>query len=173
MYYYIIIKDNKIDEFTYGEELPSDAIEVTSNWNGNIGDPIEFYNSNWSKKDFETLVDEGLVEMPPEHKWNSDHTKIVMKTDLEMYIDGDKPIPAGYKIFNNALVEMTIQEKFAAGIITQQQLDEEEIRELKNYLNDTDYVTIKIMEGVATKEEYAEVLTKREDARKRINELEA
>ena len=48
----------------------------------------------------------------------------------------------------------------------------EEIAELKAYLESTDYVVIKIAEGVATKEEYAYVLEEREKARQRINELE-
>lgn len=47
-----------------------------------------------------------------------------------------------------------------------------EIAELKAYLESTDYVVIKIAEGVATKEEYADVLEEREKARQRINELE-
>jgi chromosome segregation ATPase len=56
-----------------------------------------------------------------------------------------------------------------------------EISELKTYLSETDYVVSKINEIMATgtdeeiaavKEEYAEVLTKRKEARARINELE-
>ena len=43
---------------------------------------------------------------------------------------------------------------------------------LKQFLNDTDYVVIKIAEGVATKEEYAEVLQDRQKARDRIRECE-
>lgn len=47
----------------------------------------------------------------------------------------------------------------------------EEIAELKAYLESTDYVVIKIAEGVATSEEYAEVLAERVRARARINQL--
>ena len=54
---------------------------------------------------------------------------------------------------------------------TQKQIDEEEILELKSYLSSTDYVCNKIVEGVATKEDYADVLIKRQEARERINEL--
>ena len=46
-----------------------------------------------------------------------------------------------------------------------------ELIQLKQYLADTDYIVIKIAEGVATKEEYAEVLQKRSEARTRINEI--
>ena len=42
----------------------------------------------------------------------------------------------------------------------------------KGKLRDTDYVIAKIAEGVATKEEYADVLANRAEWRKKINELE-
>ena len=55
---------------------------------------------------------------------------------------------------------------------TEAEVAEQKIRELKNYLSETDYIAAKIAEGVATKEEYAAVLQKRQDARAEINELE-
>lgn len=48
-----------------------------------------------------------------------------------------------------------------------------EIRALKSLLADTDYVGIKVGEGSATHEEYADVLTNRQAWRDKINELEA
>lgn len=42
-----------------------------------------------------------------------------------------------------------------------------------SYLRSTDYVAVKIAEGVATKEEYADVLEKRAAAREEINALRA
>lgn len=48
-----------------------------------------------------------------------------------------------------------------------------EIRTLKSLLVDTDYVGIKVGEGAATHEQYAEILSKRQEWRDRINELEA
>ena len=55
-----------------------------------------------------------------------------------------------------------------------------EINEYQQYLNDTDYVITKLNEAKiededlfnSLKEEYAEILTKRKEARARINELE-
>lgn len=55
-----------------------------------------------------------------------------------------------------------------------------EINEYRQYLNDTDYVISKLNEAKiedevlfnSLKEEYAEVLTKRKEARAKINELE-
>ena len=48
-----------------------------------------------------------------------------------------------------------------------------EIEELKQYLQETDYVVIKIAEGVATTDEYADIITKRQETREKINELQA
>lgn len=46
------------------------------------------------------------------------------------------------------------------------------IEELKTKLRDTDYTVIKIMEGAATLDEYADVIEERAAWRKEINELE-
>ena len=55
---------------------------------------------------------------------------------------------------------------------SQEKLNAQEVAQLKQYLSSTDYVVIKIAEGVATAEEYAEVLAERAKARERINELQ-
>lgn len=47
-----------------------------------------------------------------------------------------------------------------------------EISRLKRNLADTDYISAKIAEGAATKEEYADKLAERAGWRARINELE-
>lgn len=53
----------------------------------------------------------------------------------------------------------------------QEQIDAERIAELKNNLTETDYKIIKIAEGSATKEEYAEDIIQRQAWRAEINEL--
>lgn len=55
---------------------------------------------------------------------------------------------------------------------TEEELKQARISELKAKLSATDYVVIKINEGVATIEEYAEVLANRKSWREEINELE-
>lgn len=47
-----------------------------------------------------------------------------------------------------------------------------EIDECKRRLAETDYVVIKIAEGAASREEYADVIAERQALRIRINELE-
>ena len=44
--------------------------------------------------------------------------------------------------------------------------------ELQAYLRQTDYVAIKLAEGAATRDEYADVIAKREQSRVEIRELE-
>lgn len=62
--------------------------------------------------------------------------------------------------------------KSEAAEILAEQATLEEIRDLKSFLAATDYAIIKIAEGEATPEQYAEVIAQRKAARERINELE-
>ena len=50
---------------------------------------------------------------------------------------------------------------------------EDKIATLKAHLSATDYVVIKIAEGAATADEYADVITQRQQWREQINALEA
>ncbi len=51
-------------------------------------------------------------------------------------------------------------------------INKERIKELKKNLSKTDYITAKIAEGAATKEEYADVIAQRQAWRDEINELQ-
>lgn len=51
-------------------------------------------------------------------------------------------------------------------------LDRSEINDLKHKLLMTDYIIIKIAEGVATAEEYADTIAERAKWRERINEIQ-
>ena len=55
---------------------------------------------------------------------------------------------------------------------TEEELKQTRITELKQLLSQTDYVVIKIAEGEATKEEYAEILAQRKEWRAEINSLQ-
>lgn len=54
---------------------------------------------------------------------------------------------------------------------SEEDIKQARIEELKAKLSETDYVVIKIAEGEATQEEYAEVLANRKAWRTEINEL--
>ena len=55
---------------------------------------------------------------------------------------------------------------------TEQEIASRAIEDLKCKLRDTDYVVLKIAEGAATKEDYAETIKQRAAWRKEINDLE-
>lgn len=56
---------------------------------------------------------------------------------------------------------------------TQEEINAQRIAELKELLKSTDYVVIKIAEGAATAEDYADVIAQRQAWRAEINRLEA
>jgi hypothetical protein len=56
---------------------------------------------------------------------------------------------------------------------THEELIQQEIQELKMFLSQTDYVVIKIAEGEEPTAEALSIISKRKEARSRINELEA
>lgn len=56
---------------------------------------------------------------------------------------------------------------------TRKELIQQEIQELKMFLSQTDYVVIKIAEGEEPTAEALAIISKRKEARSRINELEA
>ena len=55
---------------------------------------------------------------------------------------------------------------------TEEDIKQARIADLKQLLADTDYVVIKIAEGSATKEEYADIIEQRKAWREEIRELE-
>lgn len=56
---------------------------------------------------------------------------------------------------------------------TEEEINQARIAELKQKLAETDYAVIKIAEGEATQDDYAEVLAQRKDWRAEINKLQA
>lgn len=75
------------------------------------------------------------------------------------------------KWLNGEIVEMTEEE--IAEMSTHNTFEIlADIDILKQNLVDTDYVIIKIAEGVATKEDYADIIAQRQVWRTRINELQ-
>ena len=75
------------------------------------------------------------------------------------------------KYVNGKYIEMTPEEIAELEAMATQTNPELEINELKQKLADTDYAVIKIAEGSATVDEYADLITQRREWRKRINEL--
>lgn len=62
---------------------------------------------------------------------------------------------------------------FRALELTEEEIKAQKIMQLKRQLSLTDYAVIKIAEGAATKEEYAELIAQRQQWRQEINNLES
>lgn len=72
--------------------------------------------------------------------------------------------------FNNANIEDK-GEYYEVVNLPEPDINQNKIMELRHYLEETDYVVIKIMEGVATKEHYKEILEKRAQVREELSKL--
>lgn len=66
-----------------------------------------------------------------------------------------------------------IEEHVKESELTDEEIKQNRIQELKLNLYNTDYVVIKIAEGEATADEYSDVLSKRKAWRVEINQLES
>lgn len=89
-------------------------------------------------------------------------------------IPDDMKIPDSFP-FVDVEVESVVVTKLTAREVPNESNDGERlerIAELKRLLTETDYVIIKIAEGVATKEEYAEIIAQRQAWREEIRTLE-
>ncbi len=75
-----------------------------------------------------------------------------------------------YKLVDGVKTERTDEEKGSELTVIE---NASRIEELKQKLAETDYAVIKIAEGSATVEEYADVITQRQAWRTEINELES
>ena len=87
----------------------------------------------------------------------------------------------GYKkIYLNGEIQEVLDENIVNTIEYKNIQKEWEIKKLKRYLSDTDYIITKLNEAKiedenifnSLKTEYSDILTKRKEARVRINELE-
>lgn len=87
----------------------------------------------------------------------------------------------GYKkVYLNGEIQEVLDEKVINTIEYKNIQKEWEIKKLKRYLSDTDYIITKLNEAKiedenlfnSLKTEYSDILTKRKEARVRINELE-
>ncbi len=154
--------------------MPTDATEIKpddekikshfAKWNGDSG-VWEYEVKPTSAADF--------IGLHISHKSQTEHDREMRKL-LQDLVKADSE---HYKVIRGSKEEglwwgvEKIPEK------TQDEKDleaaKQEEQELQSFLSSTDYVAAKLAEGVATKEEYADVLQQRAEARDRINALRA
>jgi hypothetical protein len=170
---YIIVKDNKIFSHCCGATLPENAIEING-FSGIIGDPISYYdsdNGSWKRKSDIELYSLGLIDVPDGYKLNEDKTDIIEMSLVEKISVGLEKCPSGYKLENGKFVQKTEEEKLADGDISQKKYYENKLSEYTSKLSNTDYIDNKIIEGVATKEDYADIIKQRQEWREEAAKL--
>lgn len=133
------------------------------------------------KKKFYYDAETRIIDVKPFYDKQVNQDKPYIELTFEEWEEKLSSCNYGYKkaYINNEIVEVEDIEVMNSEEYKNAQ-KEWEIKKLKRYLNDTDYVITKLNEAKIEddeefnnlKIEYAEVLTKRKEARVRINELE-
>lgn len=109
---YMVIKDNIIDAVYCGEvEENENIVVLPENHEVRAGENIACYNDNWSRKSDVELIKLGLLELPKEYKIENDML-IEMSLD-EKILAGIEEMPRFCKIVDNKIVEMEEYEKLA------------------------------------------------------------
>lgn len=107
------------------------------------------------------------------HKSQTEHSRL-MRQRLQDFVKADSE---NYRVVRGSQEEGLYWSVEKIPQKTQDELDleaaERQEQELLQKLRDTDYVAAKLAEGVATKEEYADVLAERAECREQINGLRA
>lgn len=127
-------------------------------------------NDGYAYKDSRVIKHHEAIEYQPEIRDERPEAAIV----LAEYPNGGKDIE--YPIIQEEVLEKEAWDEYEDILRFVEYSENEKVNQriikLKAELIETDYVVIKIAEGVATKEEYVEVLERRAAARSEINMLE-
>jgi hypothetical protein len=83
-------------------------------------DRVDFYTPDWTRKTDAELVAEGLVEVPAGLKLNADGGFEPMAREERVIAGLDAPEP-GFKAEGGKITAMSLSEKVAAGIVTEEE----------------------------------------------------
>lgn len=114
------------------------------------GDKIQ--RSTWGEytdDDAKEILEDGFIE--------------VDESNIDLFTSG-RPL----KYIDGEIIFDTEEEQ----VLAERTALYDELDELKRNLSDTDYVVVKIAEGVATADEYSDVISQRAVWRARINEIQ-
>ena len=132
------------------------------------------------KKKFYYLED-GTIKITPFYDESVEEDLPFIELTFEEWEEKLSSLSYGYKkVYLNGEIQEVLDEKVINTIEYKNIQKEWEIKKLKRYLTDTDYVITKLNEAKIEDEElfnslkvkYADILAKRKEARARINELE-
>lgn len=153
---YITIENQIITGHYVGDSIPTEAIPITD-FIGRVGEPVSYYNPDWSRKSDIELMLSGLMPIPNGYKLTN--TGLIEMSLKEKIDAGLETIPTGKKLDENetAFVDMSDDEKMEAGILSQEEYDQIQNARIIADLFEIDVKTIRsiraILSGVFTEED--------------------
>ncbi len=130
-----------------------------------VGEPIDFYTDNWTRKPNSQLVKEGLKTIPD--GWVLEGEEFRKLTDEELIIMGLREPPKGIKVVDGKLLYKTIDEMYNDG-----EIGEEEYITQKRA--DVEIEKERLLAMVTTSETKAKIMVSEKfdsDIKKFINDL--
>lgn len=109
--------ENNIITGIYCGMAEEGSITLPDNHEIRVGEPLTFYNSDYTRKSDIQLMQEKLIEVPNGYKIEND--KLVEMTYEEKIIAGLEQLPSSMNIVNNTIIEKTEEEKLA-GMTTEE-----------------------------------------------------
>lgn len=175
---YITVENGIITgNYITDKKLPENAIPV-KNFNGIVGEPITYYNEDWTRKSDIELMLKGFKDIPKGYKFNDDKSDIVEMSQVEKIQAGLEELPQGQKIEGGELVPMTDEERLASGQMTQAEYTEICRWQILAELDAIDRKTTRplraILAGIGTdedREKLAELERQAEEKRAELDKL--
>lgn len=151
---YIRIENGIIAEHVAGVKPEGEWVELKEFW-GVVGEPVEWYNKEWSRIDDITLYDTGVKQIPEGMKFNNEHTDLVEMDEEEKIIAGLKPLPFGQRVVDGKLEHIPQRELWLDGLISDEQYASQKRQERDSRLHSTDKYMIP---DFPVTEEYREII---------------
>ena len=174
------IENGKIIGHSIINREPRENEVEVNNWNGTVGEPLTFYNDDYSRKSDLELMEAGLIDIPQGYEIKEgklEEIKIEIQEPEKVEEEKEEELPPKFKKENGKIIPKTMEEMLDDGTITQEAYNEYLVLNYKQYLNSTDWIVIKTLElqmkGEKITHDYSDILAEREKARAKINELEA
>ncbi len=177
MFEVLKIENEKIVSHSIVNREPRENEIVVNNWQGTVGEPLTFYNDDYTRKSDIELMEAALIDIPQGYEIKEGKLEeIKIEIQEPEKVEGLEELPPQFKKENGEIVPKTMEEMLADGTVTQDDYNEYLVMTYKQFLDSTDWVVIKTLElqmkGEKVTHDYSDVLAEREKARAKINELE-
>lgn len=173
------IENGKITAHSIINRNPRENEVIVNDWNGTVGEPLTFYNDDYTRKSDIELMEAELIDIPQGYKIKEgklEEIKIETQESEKVEEELEEELPPQFKKENGKIVPKTMEEMLADGTITQDAYNEYLILNYKQFLDSSDWVVVKTLElqmkGEKLTHDYSDILAEREKARKKINKLE-